>query len=63
MQPRKINQMEFSKLIDHIQVEADKELSQKETFPENIREQIKQEYDRMIAERKDWLKIHKEEND
>lgn len=53
--------MTNQEIINHIQKEADKELSQLETFPEDIRAKIKSEYDRMLAEREEWLKNQKEE--
>lgn len=53
--------MTDQEIINHIQTEADKELSQMETFSEDIRNKIKSEYDRMIAERDEWLKRKKEE--
>lgn len=53
--------MEDKEIIDYIQREADNELFQMETFPENIRKQIKEECDRLRTEIREWVKAKEEE--
>lgn len=48
--------MDENWLKKFLQDAADKELSNIETFPKDIRDKIKSEYDRMNAEREEWLK-------
>ena len=50
---------EDEEIMRRIQQEADNELDRMETFGPSIREQIKTEYDRMIAERNEWLRNKK----